>query len=85
MLLIMRKYRYNHEHDRWYDEKGDCPPVGAILVEFNEPGSHLDLADAYYQVGQHLQENGERLLSTAELLNNTADSICEENMRKKAP
>lgn len=44
----------------------------------------LKLAESYYAVAADLQEQGERMLNTAEILNIVADRLCEENMREKA-
>lgn len=80
----MKRYTYSHEHKFWYDQDGYAPPTDAVLVEAVEPGP-LVLAEAYYTVSRHLQENAERLADTAELLGTTADKICEENMRQNKP
>lgn len=82
----MKRYTYHRDHGCWYDQDGNIPPMDGVLVQEVEPDTGpLVLAEAYYTVSRHLQENAERLADTAEMLGTAADKICEENMRKKQP
>jgi hypothetical protein len=42
----------------------------------------LELAEHYYVVARDLEFHARRHLEVAELLNRTADRLCEENMRR---
>jgi hypothetical protein len=46
---------------------------------------HIQLAEAYYTVARHLRGQIERLTEVAELLETSADQICERNMHVKEP
>lgn len=46
---------------------------------------HVDLIEAYYAVAQHLQEQADLKMRTAEMLAKMADNMSEVRMREKQP
>lgn len=60
-------------------------PTAEEKPEEPKPKTYLiQLAESYYAVASDLARNGHRALEMAEILNQTADRMCEQNMRDLA-